>query len=475
VSSDDQPDPTPATQGPSERGNNPYSTLLTILGAGVALALVILAIGFVTDDDGDGGGGDEAGSGDTAQVTLTEFAIDGSLTVPPGATLEVTNEGTQIHNLYIDGDGNTADLNGGDSEQLSTEGLAAGKYVVYCNISGHREAGMESILNIEEGASIEAAGGESHGGADPDWQKLDEDMLATFRPFVDAITTGEPVTEGKGGQLLEPVIDPDGYKRFDLTAERVQWEVEAGKTVDAWTYNGTVPGPTIRADVGDKIRIRLTNKLPLGTDLHPHGAGVPNEFDGVAPLTQDLILPGETMDYEFTADSPRVAMYHPHAHGYLLIPDGMWGAIIIGDEELVPRGTTVSGVDIPADLTLAKNDIMVLNDAGSIGLSLNGKSFPATEGYEMKQGEWAMFHYYNEGLQIHPMHLHQFPQLVVARDGIPLDQPYFVDTLMVAPGERYSVLFQATSPGLWVWHCHILTHAERDAGMFGMVTAVAVE
>ena len=52
-------------------------------------------------------------------------------------------------------------------------------------------------------------------------------------------------------------------------------------------------------------------------------------------------------------------------------------------------------------------------------------------------------HYFNEGLQIHPMHLHQFPQLVVAKDGIPLDSPYCADTVNVAPGERYSVLLQA--------------------------------
>jgi manganese oxidase len=72
------------------------------------------------------------------------------------------------------------------------------------------------------------------------------------------------------------------------------------------------------------------------------------------------------------------------------------------------------------------------------------------------------------------MHLHQFPQLVIARDGIPLDQPYWVDTLNVGPGERYTVLFQADKPGVWVWHCHILNHAETNDGMIGMVTAIAV-
>ena len=76
---------------------------------------------------------------------------------------------------------------------------------------------------------------------------------------------------------------------------------------------------------------------------------------------------------------------------------------------------------------------------------------------------------------MHPMHMHGFRQLVVAKDGIPLDQPYWVDTLNVAPGERYSVLFQADRVGTWVWHCHILNHVEREDGMFGMVTAVVVQ
>ena len=118
---------------------------------------------------------------------------------------------------------------------------------------------------------------------------------------------------------------------------------------------------------------------------------------------------------------------------------------------------------------------MVLNDAGVIGLSLNGKSFPATDPFVWKVGSWVLVHYLNEGLLTHPMHAHQFPQLVVAKDGIPLDQPYFADTLAVAPGERYSVLMHVDRPGTWVWHCHILTHVERATGMFGMATAIVAE
>ena len=118
---------------------------------------------------------------------------------------------------------------------------------------------------------------------------------------------------------------------------------------------------------------------------------------------------------------------------------------------------------------------MVVNDAGAIGYSINGKSFPATQPYVVNTGDWIVATYYNEGLQSHPMHLHQFGQLVFAKDGFPLDNPYWADTINVAPGELYSVLIQAEDAGAWVWHCHILTHVEREEGVFGMLTALIVQ
>ena len=155
----------------------------------------------------------------------------------------------------------------------------------------------------------------------------------------------------------------------------------------------------------------------------------------------------------------------------------MFGAFLIGEVGVdipFPSGE-IGGKQVPEDIDVVAEIPMILNDAGSIGLSINGKSFPATEPIVVEEGDWFVLHYYNEGLQIHPMHLHQMPQLVFAKDGFPLDAPQWEDTVNVAPGERYSVLVQATDPGVWVLHCHILTHAERAEGMFGMVTAVIVE
>ena len=81
---------------------------------------------------------------------------------------------------------------------------------------------------------------------------------------------------------------------------------------------------------------------------------------------------------------------------------------------------------------------------------------------------------YNEGLVGHPMHLHRQPHIVIAKDGFALNSPYQVDTLWVAPGERYTVLIKASEVGTWAFHCHILNHAESDTGLMGMVTAMVV-
>jgi FtsP/CotA-like multicopper oxidase with cupredoxin domain len=266
---------------------------------------------------------------------------------------------------------------------------------------------------------------------------------------------------------------PDGTKRFELTASIVDWEVRPDEVVQAWAYNGMVPGPRIDLEVGDRIQVDVTNELPLGTDVHWHGVDVPNDQDGVAPLTQELIASGETYTYNFTVEEPAVAMYHAHVHGQDAVPNGMFGTFFVGDMPL-PAGQTVSGQEVPEDIEITQNIPMVLNDAGVIGLTLDGKSFPATEPLTAEVGDWIQVSYYNEGLQVHPMHLHGFEQIVIAKDGEPLDHPYAADTVLVAPGERYTVIFNTNAPGVWVWHCHILNHVESSDGMFGMVTAVIV-
>ncbi len=412
----------------------------------------------------------------TADVTLSEFAIEGTLTAPAGeVTLNITNIGTATHNLVVrDLALGSGDISSGGNGSLALGKLDAGTYQVFCSIPGHEASGMvaDFVVTADGGTAAPAAAAghdmAAGGNTAEEYAKMDADMMATIAAF-------PAETKGKGNTILQPTeVQADGTKVFDLTASIIDWEVEPGKVVKAWAYNNQVPGPQILLNRGDKVKVRVVNNLPSATDIHWHGVRAPNDQDGVAPITQDPIPPnGGTFEYHFLAEDDAIAMYHAHMHGETQVTNGLFGTVRIGDNP-VPRGQTISGITIPADLKLTQDFPMVLNDAGVIGLSLNGKGFPATEPIVAKQGDWISVTYFNEGLQVHPMHLHQFPQLVYAKDGIPLDHPYWTDTLLVAPGERYTVLFKTDEPGTWVWHCHVLNHVEREAGMFGMVTAVVV-
>ena len=443
-----------------------------IFGIAVLTAIAsIVGIGLaLRDDDGDDGGG-EAGAASTIQADLTEFAISlSAASIDVGGSIEVTNSGSQTHNLGVEGtDLITPDIEPGETATLDLSSLEAGDYTLYCDIAGHADSGMTTPLLIGapgEGETA-AAGHEDHAALTP------EQGAALDQQMMESILAWPADTEGRGNQPLEPEVLADGTKRFELTASIVDWEVRPGEIVEAWAYNGMVPGPRIDLDVGDKVEVEITNELPIGTDIHWHGVDVPNDQDGVAPLTQELIASGETYTYNFTVNEPAVSMYHAHAHAQDAVPNGMFGTIFVGEMPL-PAGDTVSGIEIPADLEIAQDFPMVLNDAGVIGLSLDGKSFPATAKIDATVGDWLQVHYYNEGLQVHPMHLHGFEQIVIAKDGEPLDHPYAADTVLVAPGERYTVIFNTNAPGAWVWHCHILNHVESSEGMFGMVTAIVV-
>ena len=267
-------------------------------------------------------------------------------------------------------------------------------------------------------------------------------------------------TAGKGNQLMQPRMD-GSVKVYDLTAAVTDWEVEPGKIVHAWTYNGQVPGPQIRVREGDRVRVNLINNLPESTIIHFHGLEVPNDQDGVPFITQPPVKPGEKFTYEFTVPNSGSHMYHSHHNSTKQVGMGLLGAFIVE-----PRDTSREPkVDV--------DYVMILNDSMS-GYTLNGKGFPATEPVVAKRGQTVRIRFMNEGMMIHPMHLHGMHMTVIAKDGWAQPSPWKCDTLNIAPGDRWDVLIHANNPGTWAFHCHILAHAESEHGMFGMVTALVV-
>jgi manganese oxidase len=396
----------------------------------------------------------------TIDVELGDLFIKpAGLNVPSGSdvTLRVHNSGGIEHDLTLPDGRKTPRIPAGKTEVLKL-GAVSSALSLFCSVPGHREGGMEATLAVAGGATTDhvahvagAGGATKLSMTTAQSSKMDASYLAGFKAF-------PATTKGEGALPLAAKLE-NGAKVFDLTASEISWEVAPGDVRQAMAYNGMVPGPTIHVALGDRVRIVLHNRLTESTAVHFHGLVVPNEMDGLPGVTQPLVLPGQDYTYEFTVRNAGSHMYHSHMNAAVQVPAGLLGAFL---------------VDAPNEPAVAQDDVMILND-GPLGYTLNGKGFPATHPIVAKPGDQVRIRYMNEGLQIHPMHLHGLVQTVISVDGNPVPQRYQQDTVMVAPGQRVDVLVSASELGVWAFHCHILTHAENEQGMYGMVTAFIVK
>lgn len=262
------------------------------------------------------------------------------------------------------------------------------------------------------------------------------------------------------GTFTAPYDVVGGVKVFHLRMAPVRWEVSPGDVKEAWAFNGTVPGPTIRINEGDRVRFIVQNDLPESTGVHWHGMNLPNDQDGVPHITQQPIMPGETYTYEWTAISTGSHWYHSHMGGPQ-VGKGLYGSL-----EVVPKLG-----DIRAD-----RDYRVIVNDGALGFVLNGKSFPATKPLKAKVGERVRIRIIGSGPEmIHAIHVHGGYFELMSQDGNKLPFPVKMDTVNTGPGQTYDIVFVPPSPGKWLIHCHIFSHSETPTGMRGMVTYLDVE
>ncbi|MGE7270161.1 multicopper oxidase family protein [Brevibacillus panacihumi] len=316
-------------------------------------------------------------------------------------------------------------------------------------------------------------------------------------------------------------IKPTGnVKEYKLEAKPARWELVSGVQTDAYTFNGTVPGPTIRAKEGDTIRVILKNSLSEETSIHWHGLHIPNNMDGVPSFTQHAVKPGESFTYEFLANHAGTYMYHSHFNSIPQIDKGLYGLLVIDPQNkgtlkhdreytMLFGGWNVpnrsegnqkqSGNDQMSGMSKGmtkepkhKGNIRSMMEHGSqnkdqqknphagmnmpptesskdnagstvMGMdynywTINGKSFPDTDPIEVKEGELVHIRLANISNGVHPMHLHGHDFRIIAKDGHPLPTPSIVNTVTVNPGETYDIDFIADNPGEWIFHCHELHH-----------------
>ncbi len=266
-------------------------------------------------------------------------------------------------------------------------------------------------------------------------------------------------------------IKPTGKVReLNLVAKEADVEIAPGVSVKAITYNGQVPGPTIRVTEGDTIRVTLKNELDKATSIHWHGLHVPNKMDGVPPFTQQGIEPGQSFTYEFPASHAGTFMYHSHLNSVEQIDRGLYAPLIIDpatpvptrfDKEFIMMLSAWNTSNMPA--TSAGGASMNMNMDYNY-FTINGKAFPSNEAWTVKEGDLVRIRISNISNLVHPMHLHGQDFVVVAKDGEPIkpEQQQTMNTISVNAGETYDIVFRANNPGKWVFHCHELHHTEND-------------
>ncbi|MBF0280806.1 MAG: multicopper oxidase family protein [SAR324 cluster bacterium] len=238
-------------------------------------------------------------------------------------------------------------------------------------------------------------------------------------------------------------IIPNGKIR-EFFIEAIPGEIEfvAGKKTKVWTYNGKVPGPELRIQLGDTLKVNFKNSLPQSTTIHWHGVRVPNAMDGVPGITQPPIPPGESFAYEFTPKDAGTFWFHPHVRTSEQIERGLYGTLIVEnpkepqyDKDLV---WIIDDWAINQDFQIyphfnTHHDLMHDGRWGNM-VTVNGKTNPEIS---VKPGERIRLRLVNvANARIFRPFLGILSAKVIAVDGMLASAPIDFNGDLLAPGNR---------------------------------------
>jgi manganese oxidase len=238
-------------------------------------------------------------------------------------------------------------------------------------------------------------------------------------------------------------------REYELTAEAVEIEVAPGVMYPAWAYNGQVPGPTLRAREGDRLRVVFRNR-----DAHPHTI----HFHGFHPANMDgvfeLVGPGQEFVYEFDAEPFGCHLYHCHTMPLKKhIEKGLYGAFVIDPGE---------GREDADELVMVMNGFDTNFDGANEVYAVNTVAFHYQKNpIRIQKGELVRAYVVNvlEFDLINSFHTHAnffdyYPT------GTRLEPSEFTDTKMFAQGERGIMEFRYQFPGRFMFHAHVSEFAE---------------
>jgi len=274
-----------------------------------------------------------------------------------------------------------------------------------------------------------------------------------------------PVTAAKAGEPLRapPVLENQSTEprtvEVTLTATPRRMELKPGVQTDAYTYNGSVPGPTLEVHEGDRVIIHFRNELPEETTVHWHGLHIPWVADGSPFLP---IAPGESVDFEYTIPEGTAGTYwyHPHPHHKTApqVAKGLYGAIIVraADDPLpdVPEKLLIlsdnrfledGSVDIP-DRHTPEGTIDFENGREGDVLFVNGQILPTIE---LRAGEVQRWRVVNaSAARVYRLAIPGHELLQIGTDGGLFEKPVPMNDIIIAASERVELLVRGTGdPG----------------------------
>jgi FtsP/CotA-like multicopper oxidase with cupredoxin domain len=252
------------------------------------------------------------------------------------------------------------------------------------------------------------------------------------------------------GVALAPASDlnPDPHVvEVNIDARVAPVEIAPGQRVDAWTYNGGIPGPLIRVRAGDRLVVHFSNHLPEATTVHWHGIRVPIQMDGVPDVSQPPVAHGGTFTYEFAVPDAGLYWYHPHVMSAAQVGFGLYGALLVedpADPVAVGDETVLVLSDIGLD---GKGGFEPPDSGGSTGMAfgregnhllVNGRERPRLAVRAGAPQRWRLVNAAKS--RFFQLELEGQPFTRIGGDGGLLEYPVQIEALVLAPGERADVI-----------------------------------